>query len=140
MKVWVSSRAAKLNEQDHVDFDAFAEQAVANGGDAYINYLYHVHVVGDNAYVTTFGEDEKAMKELNMTIKTYDMGDGWRMDIIDKGDDLQYGNKEAWIHHYGYGEKQLMFGANDELDKFVELAAASFGDYKQCYKDLVIDV
>lgn len=67
MKVWVSSRAARLNEQDHVDFDAFAEQAIANGGDAYINGFYHAHVFlreskplvqNDVVLITAFSEEQ----------------------------------------------------------------------------------
>lgn len=58
MKVWVSARADRLNQQDRLDFDAFGKQAIANGGDAYINGFYHAYVDGDNVYVVTYSEEE----------------------------------------------------------------------------------
>lgn len=62
--VWVSSHASRLNEQDHVDFDALSLQAVANDGDAYLSGIYHAHVFLKTktktiVLVTTLGEDEK---------------------------------------------------------------------------------
>ena len=59
MKIWVSSMASRSNEQDHVDFVAFADQAKANGGDAYMSMIYHAHVDGDACYITTFCEEEE---------------------------------------------------------------------------------
>lgn len=58
LEIWVSVNASRLNEQDHVDFKAFAEQAVANGGDAYMSYIYHAHVDGDRVFIRTYGEEE----------------------------------------------------------------------------------
>lgn len=67
VKTWVSSRASRLNEQDHVDFDAFARQAIANKGDAYLSCIYHAHVFlhDNNKYavlITTIAEDESEVE------------------------------------------------------------------------------
>lgn len=56
MKIVVSPRALRLNEDDHIDFDAMAESAVANGGDSYC-FIYHAHVDNDTVYITTSSED-----------------------------------------------------------------------------------
>lgn len=59
MNVWVSARADRLNQQDRVDMEALGEQAVCNGGDAYVGFIYHAHVVGNDVYVTTQSEEQK---------------------------------------------------------------------------------
>lgn len=56
MKIVVSPRALRLNEDDHIDFDAMAESAVANGGDSYC-FIYHAHVDNETVYITTSSED-----------------------------------------------------------------------------------
>lgn len=63
MRIWISARASRLNEQDHVDFEALGRQAIANGndesyGDAYLGFIYHAHFNGVDVYITTQGEDE----------------------------------------------------------------------------------
>lgn len=74
------------------------------------------------------------MKEIkNVTTYTYDMGDGWMVDIVTMPTE-----KEAYLYHNGYGVKEFMFGMPNEqtsYDEFLEIVAANFDDYRIMYME-----
>lgn len=71
------------------------------------------------------------MNKIDCNTTTYDMGDGFRVDIME-ADDNYY---EAWIYHENYGQKDLMFGSAEiaNLGHFVEMVEANFHDYRRDY-------
>lgn len=82
------------------------------------------------------------MKEINMVTFTFDMGDGWMMDIASYDNGNTYW--EAWIYHRNYGVKSLMFGCEkqktcQDLDAFIEMAEVNFNDHKTLYEEEYMD-
>ena len=65
-------------------------------------------------------------------IATYDVGEGYFVDIIITPDNVY----EAWMFHERYGIKQLMFGCDcnkETLEHFVELVETSIEDERTYY-------
>ena len=59
--IWVSERAARLNQEDKFDLAAFAQQAICNGGSAW-TWIYVAEVKGDDVYVVTYSEKQKEVE------------------------------------------------------------------------------
>ena len=78
------------------------------------------------------------MRELlNNQITAYDMGNGWRVDIVVSAN--EYG---AWIYHDGYGVKDFMFGVDQNQTRFgdfCDLVRGNFEEYKALYAEEVMD-
>ena len=73
-KVWVSSRAARLNLQDKVDFDGLAEASVVNGGFAQ-QFIYCAFVICDEIFI--IAESESNYKSLEEDMRFANGKTGW---------------------------------------------------------------
>lgn len=69
-----------------------------------------------------YGEKSKIM--------SYNFGDGFYIDIVDKGGAECL---EAWIYHEDYGIKELMFGGGDEYGSFFRIVEKNFPAYRDAY-------
>ena len=78
------------------------------------------------------------MKQLlNHQIIAYNMGDGWRVDIVILADEY-----EAWIYEEDHGVKTLMFGLSQEQTRFrsfCDMVQDNFEEYKRIYTEEVIE-
>ena len=78
-------------------------------------------------------------RRTDLTTFSFDMGDGWMMDIVLRGSGLNNDDQwEAWIYREEYGTKGFMFGGFrqpgcEDLDEFIEIAEANFEGYKAFY-------
>ena len=73
--------------------------------------------------------------------KTYDIGDGFRMDIVFYP---EASGVEAFIYHEDYGVKSLVLGATvgdgeefftvKTINEFLVYLSKHFWDYKRCYE------
>lgn len=73
------------------------------------------------------------------TTATYNMGDGFCVDIVAKrnGSDTQL---DSWVYHEDYGVKQYMFGAgDDDCIAFINLVYANFDEYRELYEEEFMD-
>lgn len=71
------------------------------------------------------------MKILNIKTTTYDVGDGFRVDIVQDGKHF-----DAYIFHQDYGIKTHMFGvATGTVDEFVSLVEGSLEEDKAIYEE-----
>jgi len=75
---------------------------------------------------------------------TYDMGDGWRLEIIHRTkpgkncNGIKEADFEAWIYLDSYSVKDFMFGTCvqptcPDLNAFVEMAVNNFDNYIGIY-------
>lgn len=73
------------------------------------------------------------MKKTNYKTSTYDMGRGWRMDIVIFGKTY-----EAWVYKKDMCVKNFMFGMEEKYaqseEYFTELAVANFDEHKKFYQ------
>lgn len=82
------------------------------------------------------------MKVIDTTTTTYDMGDGFRLDIVKDWSDehSEAWTYEAWVYHKDYGVKKLMFGCKYHTGYgiFDDMAKGHFEEYRGMYKDEVM--
>ena len=71
------------------------------------------------------------MKEIKeIKTYTYDMGDGFRVDIVTDFEKSEY---EAWVYHTNYGKKIQMFGVeilSTSYKELMEMAETNHYDYR----------
>lgn len=70
------------------------------------------------------------MKRINNGIKTYDVGNGFCVDI-EKRD----GVYEAWLYHTDMGIKDFMFGLKESLAEFKKMVIANLETYEVLYNE-----
>lgn len=80
------------------------------------------------------------MKVIDATTTTYDMGDGFCLDIVQRWEEGTVTDFEAWIHHEDYAVKNYMFGCPNikGFGDFVEMAVRNYDEYKDFYNEEVI--
>lgn len=78
------------------------------------------------------------MKEsAKYTTRTYEVGGGYMVDIVDLGDEL-----EAWIYEVTNGVKLLMFGMmKDQVDyeEFLQMVEDSLDEHMEAYAEEYVD-
>lgn len=77
------------------------------------------------------------MKELQVITKTYDMGDGYRIDIVELAEEY-----EAWIYEVSNEVKMLMFGcpkSQQTYEEFLSMVEANFPSYQEDYCKQFVD-
>ena len=70
------------------------------------------------------------MKRINNGIKTYDVGNGFCVDI-EKRD----GVYEAWLYRTDMGIKEFMFGGEESIAEFKKMVIANLETYEVLYDE-----
>ena len=65
-----------------------------------------------------------------MNIKTYDVGNGFCVDIEKKD-----GYYDSWIYRKNIGIKMSMFGCEENLSEFKKLVFANLEEYEEMYDE-----
>lgn len=83
------------------------------------------------------------MKKLEIVTTTYDVGDGWVIDIVDNPDIF-----DAWIYREGVGVKSFMFGwpkvqptsLVTDYNGFLDMVMNQWEEYKEGYEEELNDL
>lgn len=69
------------------------------------------------------------MKLTNIITETYEIRDGFRIDITHEED----GYKFAWIYHKDFGIKNGMFGMQMKIEEFIYVVYKQIDEYIEDY-------
>ena len=75
------------------------------------------------------------LKRAVVTSTTYKIGGGYLLDIACNAERDPCPEYEAWFWHKDYGVKELLYGANQEYDDFIETALYYAEDFKDYYAE-----
>lgn len=77
-------------------------------------------------------------KELRRAVaqtSTFKLGEGFLLDITCNAERDPCPEYEAWLWHKNYGVKELLYGANQEYDDFIDTALYYAEDFKDYYAE-----
>lgn len=83
------------------------------------------------------------MKKLEIVTTTYDVGEGWMIDIVDNPDIF-----DAWIYRVGEGVKSFMFGwpkvqptgLVTDYNGFLDMVMNQWEEYTEGYEEVLEDL